>query len=111
MERRHLSASVWLIGNQSHRIHPIHSGPALFPAGEMIWSRGQAALYRPHMSEAAADKQKRPRVNVRRPDVMTQVNAEVERHYRSSIVERIRENGGEITIGNTTVRLAQQFGF
>ncbi|QJE98384.1 4-hydroxy-3-methylbut-2-enyl diphosphate reductase [Luteolibacter luteus] len=62
------------------------------------------------MSETA-DKQKRPRVNVRRPDVMTQVNAEVERHYRSSIVERIRENGGEITIGNTTVRLAQQFGF
>lgn len=62
------------------------------------------------MSETA-DKQKRPRVNVRRPDVMTQVNAEVERHYRSSIVEKIRENGGEITIGNTTVRLAQQFGF
>jgi 4-hydroxy-3-methylbut-2-enyl diphosphate reductase len=63
------------------------------------------------MSEAAADKQKRPRVNVRRPDVMTQVNAEVERHYRSSIVEKIRGSGGEITIGNTTVRLAQQFGF
>ncbi|MEK7950097.1 4-hydroxy-3-methylbut-2-enyl diphosphate reductase [Luteolibacter soli] len=60
------------------------------------------------MSEAAP---KRPRVNVRRPDVMTQVNAEVERHYRSSIVERIRANGGEITLGNTTVRLAQQFGF
>jgi 4-hydroxy-3-methylbut-2-enyl diphosphate reductase len=76
----------------------------------MIWSRGKAALYRPRMSETA-DKQKRPRVNVRRPDVMTQVNAEVERHYRSSIVEKIRENGGEITIGNTTVRLAQQFGF
>ncbi len=63
------------------------------------------------MSETAADKQKRPRVNVRRPDVMTQVNAEVERHYRSSIVEKIRGSGGEITIGNTTVRLAQQFGF
>jgi len=77
----------------------------------MIWSRGKAALYRPQMSEAAADKQKRPRVNVRRPDVMTQVNAEVERHYRSSIVEKIRSNGGEITLGNTTVRLAQQFGF
>ncbi|MCW1921676.1 4-hydroxy-3-methylbut-2-enyl diphosphate reductase [Luteolibacter arcticus] len=60
------------------------------------------------MSEAPP---KRPRVNVRRPDVMTQVNAEVERHYRSSIVERIRANGGEVTLGNTTVRLAQQFGF
>jgi 4-hydroxy-3-methylbut-2-enyl diphosphate reductase len=64
------------------------------------------------MSDAAAtDKSKRPRVNVRRPDVMTQVNAEVERHYRSSIVEKIRTRGGEITLGNTTIRLAQQFGF
>ncbi len=63
------------------------------------------------MSEAAAEKSKRPRVNVRRPDVMTQVNAEVERHYRSSIVEKIRGHGGEVTLGNTTVRLAQQFGF
>jgi 4-hydroxy-3-methylbut-2-enyl diphosphate reductase len=62
------------------------------------------------MSETA-DKPKRPRVNVRRPDVMTQVNAEVERHYRSSVVEKIRSRGGEITLGNTTVRLAQQFGF
>ena len=76
----------------------------------MIWSPGIPALYRPHMSEAA-NKQKRPRVNVRRPDVMTQVNAEVERHFRSSIVEKIRASGGEITLGNTTVRLAQQFGF
>ncbi|WP_193214332.1 4-hydroxy-3-methylbut-2-enyl diphosphate reductase [Luteolibacter marinus] len=62
------------------------------------------------MSEAAK-KPKRPRVNVRRPDVMTQVNAEVERHFRSSLVEKIRAAGGEITLGNTTVRLAQQFGF
>ncbi|MDB6078623.1 MAG: lytB [Akkermansiaceae bacterium] len=63
------------------------------------------------MSDTATDKSKRPRVNVRRPDVMTQVNAEVERHYRSSIVEKIRTRGGEITLGNTTIRLAQQFGF
>ncbi|TAE75639.1 MAG: 4-hydroxy-3-methylbut-2-enyl diphosphate reductase [Verrucomicrobia bacterium] len=62
------------------------------------------------MSESA-EPQKRPRVNVRRPDVMTQVNAEVERHYRSSIVEKIRAAGGEITLGATTIRLAQQFGF
>jgi 4-hydroxy-3-methylbut-2-enyl diphosphate reductase len=50
-------------------------------------------------------------VNVRRPDVMEKVTAEVEAHYRSSIVEKIRGQGGEITIGNTTIRLAQQFGF
>lgn len=55
--------------------------------------------------------QKRKRVNVRRPDVMALVQAEVEQHYRSNIVEKIRSRGGEITIGNTTVRLAKQFGF
>ena len=58
-----------------------------------------------------AEKKKRPRVNVRRPDVMTLVTAEVEEHYRSSIVEKIRNHGGELTLGATTVRLAQQFGF
>lgn len=58
-----------------------------------------------------APKTKRARVNVRRPDVMAKVTAEVEAHYRSSIVEKIRKLGGELTIGGTTVRLAQQFGF
>lgn len=55
--------------------------------------------------------QKRKRVNVRRPDVMALVQAQVEQHYRSSIVEKIKSRGGEITVGNTTVRLAKQFGF
>lgn len=54
---------------------------------------------------------KRKRVNVRRPDVMALVQAEVESHYRSNIVEKIRSKGGEITVGNTSVRLAKQFGF
>lgn len=54
---------------------------------------------------------KRKRVNVRRPDVMALVQAEVEQHYRSSIVEKIRTHGGELNIGNTTIRLAQKFGF
>lgn len=56
-------------------------------------------------------KAKRKRVNVRRPDVMEKVQAEVERHYRSSTVEKIKSRGSQMTIGNTTVRLAQQFGF
>ena len=56
-------------------------------------------------------KQKRKRINVRRPDVMEKVQAEVQRHYESSIVEKIRANDGQITVGNTTVKLAQQFGF
>ena len=50
--------------------------------------------------------QKRKRVNVRRPDVMTLVQAEVERHYHSPIVEKLRERGGSLTIGKTTMRLA-----
>ena len=54
---------------------------------------------------------KKKRVNVRRPDVMALVQAQVEQHYRSSVVEKIRSHGGEITIGNTTIRLAKQFGF
>jgi 4-hydroxy-3-methylbut-2-enyl diphosphate reductase len=66
------------------------------------------------MSDAAAttaEKAKRPRVNVRRPDVMERVAAEVAIHFHSSIVEKLKDKGGKITIGNTTVLLAQQFGF
>lgn len=51
------------------------------------------------------------KVNVRRPEVMTLVTAEVENHYRSSVVEKIRASGGRLTVGNTTILLAQQFGF
>ncbi|MFZ9941906.1 MAG: 4-hydroxy-3-methylbut-2-enyl diphosphate reductase, partial [Luteolibacter sp.] len=58
-----------------------------------------------------ANQAKRPRVNVRRPDVMERVAAEVAAHFHSSIVGRIREAGGRISIGNTTILLAGQFGF
>jgi 4-hydroxy-3-methylbut-2-enyl diphosphate reductase len=53
----------------------------------------------------------RPRVNVRRPDVMELVAAQVAVHFRSTIVEKIRDHGGKITVGNTTLLLAEQFGF
>ncbi len=62
------------------------------------------------MSEAAKPKKKK-RVNVRRPDVMARVEAEVANHYESSVVERLRKQGGELTLGNTTVYLAKSFGF
>ncbi|MGJ8724232.1 MAG: 4-hydroxy-3-methylbut-2-enyl diphosphate reductase [Roseibacillus sp.] len=62
------------------------------------------------MSSAPATK-KAKRVNVRRPEVMELVQAEVEKHYRSAVVEKLKKLGGSLTIGNTTVRLAQQFGF
>ncbi len=51
------------------------------------------------------------RVNVRTPEVMQLVQAEVEVHYRSRIVDALRAAGGTLTIANTTIRLAKQFGF
>jgi 4-hydroxy-3-methylbut-2-enyl diphosphate reductase len=50
-------------------------------------------------------------VNVRTPEVMQRVQAEVETHYRSIIVEKIRAQGSVLTVGTTTVRLARDFGF
>ena len=60
------------------------------------------------MSEHAPN---RPRVNVRRPDVMELVSAEVAVHYQSSLVEKIKDSGGKVTLGDTTLLLAQDFGF
>ncbi len=39
------------------------------------------------------------------------VQAEVARHYQSSVVEHIKDLGGRLNVGTTSVRLAQQFGF
>ena len=51
------------------------------------------------------------RVNLRTPDVMEAVQAQVEKHYRSEIVERLRSAGGVLTFAGLTIRLAKQFGF
>lgn len=53
----------------------------------------------------------RTKVNLRTPEVMTAVQEQVESHYRSDIVDKVRRTGGIITAGNVTVRLAKQFGF
>ena len=53
----------------------------------------------------------REKVNLRTPDVMAAVQEQVESHYRSDIVEKVRRAGGIISVGDTTVRLAKQFGF
>ena len=63
------------------------------------------------LSANAAPKPRKPRVNIRRPDVMERVAAEIAVHFHSSIVEKLKDRGGKITIGNTTVLLAQEFGF
>ena len=51
------------------------------------------------------------KINLRRPDIMEAVQAQVLSHYRSEIVERIRANGGVISAGELTVKLAKEFGF
>ena len=51
------------------------------------------------------------RINLRTPEVMTAVQEQVESHYRSDIVDKMRRTGGLLTVGDTTVRLAKQFGF
>lgn len=51
------------------------------------------------------------RINLRTPDVMSRVQAEVESHYRSTLVEQLRAQGGVLRTGNTIIRLAKQFGF
>src|SRR6266480_6845102 len=53
----------------------------------------------------------REKVNLRTPDVMAAVQEQVEQHYRSDIVDKDRRAGGIIKVGDTTVRLAKQFGF
>jgi 4-hydroxy-3-methylbut-2-enyl diphosphate reductase len=64
------------------------------------------------MSDTAARAAgKARRTNLRRADVMERVTAEVARHYHSSLVEKIRDRGGKVTVGNTTVLLAREFGF
>ena len=60
-------------------------------------------------SPPAAAKKKR--VNLRTPEVMERVQAEVQSHYRSEVVEKIRAQGGAITCNGTSVRLAKEFGF
>jgi 4-hydroxy-3-methylbut-2-enyl diphosphate reductase len=53
----------------------------------------------------------RNKVNLRTPEVMTAVQEQVESHYRSDIVDKVRRGGGIISVGDLTVRLAKQFGF
>jgi 4-hydroxy-3-methylbut-2-enyl diphosphate reductase len=53
----------------------------------------------------------RKKINLRRPDIMEAVQAQVLSHYRSELVERIRSSGNVISAGDLTVKLAKEFGF
>src|ERR1700733_9090781 len=61
------------------------------------------------MSTEAPIAQKK--INLRRPDIMEAVQAQVLSHYRSELVENIRANGGVLSSGDLTVKLAKEFGF
>jgi 4-hydroxy-3-methylbut-2-enyl diphosphate reductase len=61
--------------------------------------------------EKEPSKKKAKRINIRTPAIMERVEAEVEQHYRSQIVEKLHKGDGKLILGNTTVRLAKQFGF
>ncbi len=61
------------------------------------------------MAEASG---KPKRLNLRRPDVMKEVQAQVVTHYRSRIVDYLRANGNVLEAdGRLTIRLAKEFGF
>src|SRR6266567_3730162 len=51
------------------------------------------------------------KINLRRPDIMEAVQAQVLSHYRSELVDRIRARGHGLTSGGLTIKLAKEFGF
>ncbi|HXS67934.1 MAG TPA: 4-hydroxy-3-methylbut-2-enyl diphosphate reductase, partial [Candidatus Polarisedimenticolia bacterium] len=51
------------------------------------------------------------KINLRRPDIMEAVQAQVLSHYRSELVERVRAHGGVLAADSLTVKLAKEFGF
>ncbi len=63
------------------------------------------------MSQVASSAPPARRVNLRTPEVMEAVQAAVEAHYFSPLVEKLRRVGGGVKFGDITIRLAKQFGF
>ena len=52
------------------------------------------------------------KINLRRPDIMEAVQAQVMSHYRSDLVDHIRKHGHVLSAdGSLTVKLAKEFGF
>src|SRR5262245_57023705 len=51
------------------------------------------------------------KINLRRPDIMQAVQAQVLSHYRSELVERIRANAHGLLADRLTIKLAKEFGF
>ena len=62
-------------------------------------------------ASAALPPVEKKRINLRSPEVMAEVLKQVQSHYRSQLVDRIIAQGGVVSRGGLTVRLAQKFGF
>ena len=62
-------------------------------------------------SKEAPPKPKQKRVNLRTPDIMEAVQAQVEGHYRSELVDTLRARGNKLQAGSIRIRLAKEFGF
>ena len=79
------------------------------PGWEVMLDAPPVQVYfRAMQTGAPANPQK---INLRRPDIMEAVQAQVLTHYRSELVERIRAGGGVLSSGELTVKLAKEFGF
>ena len=52
-----------------------------------------------------------PKINLRRPDIMEAVQAQVLSHYQSELVDRIRARGHVLSAEGLTIKLAKEFGF
>jgi 4-hydroxy-3-methylbut-2-en-1-yl diphosphate reductase len=51
------------------------------------------------------------KINLRRPDIMEAVQAQVLSHYRSELVDRLRAKDKPLSANGLTVKLAKEFGF
>src|ERR1051326_6811433 len=51
------------------------------------------------------------KINLRRPDIMAAVKAQVLSHYRSALVERIRANGHILSAGDLTIKFGEEICF
>ena len=54
---------------------------------------------------------RKSRINVRRADVLDRIQEEVRTHYKSALVDAIRQAGGRLSLPHTQIVLAQEFGF
>ena len=83
--------------------------PSAPPAEENLKADASTGSGTPSSAPDGAPAPKK--VNLRRPDVMADVQAQVVMHYRSELVEYLRAHGGMISVGGLTIKLAKEFGF